>query len=165
MCAHLRTLAFRFVVLNHSGVMAFIPAGLHGLGNGAADLGGQLRRLRGQDKDHCHNRQRNGQCRIFCVFFHGGSPAALFLSIIAHFAGLYKKAEASFYGDFDLKAIPHNSRLTAQATLRRELCGVSLHFNDFQNEFQTFFLESFQYSSAMMSTHLSIPMTPLSSVR
>lgn len=24
MCAHLRTLAFRFVVLNHSGVMAFI---------------------------------------------------------------------------------------------------------------------------------------------
>ena len=74
----------------------FYPAGLHGLGNGAADLGGQLRRLRGQDKDRCHNRQRNGQCRIFCVFFHGGSPAALFLSIIAHFAGLYKKAEASF---------------------------------------------------------------------
>ena len=63
------------------------------------------------------------------------------------------------------KATLHNSRLTAQAPLRRELCGVALYFNDFQNESQTFFPESFQYSSAMMSTHLSIPMTPLSSVR
>ena len=42
---------------------------------------------------------------------------------------------------------------------------VYLYFNEFQNEFQTFFLESFQYSAAMMSTHLSMPMTPLSSVK
>lgn len=38
---------------------------------------------------------------------------------------------------------------------------VYLYFN----EFQTFFLESFQYSSAMMSTHLSMPITQLSSVK
>ena len=42
---------------------------------------------------------------------------------------------------------------------------VYLYFNEFQNEFQTFFLESFQYSAAMMSTHLSMPITPLSSVK